>query len=96
MGHHGKFAPLSHSCVKSGFLIGLEQVSLSSSSPAFCSNSPAFRRTHPRNCSRSNNNNKYGGQDLADKPTVDFIEFFSVTNILRLKKNQRKNAIKVI
>jgi hypothetical protein len=35
MGHHGKFAPLSHTCVKSGFLIGLEQVSLSSSSPAF-------------------------------------------------------------
>jgi hypothetical protein len=72
----------------------LEQVSLSSSSPAFCPNSPAFRRTHPQNCSRCNNNNKYGGQDLDDKP--DFIELFSVTNIPRLKKNQRKNAIKVI
>jgi hypothetical protein len=34
---------LSRTCVKSGFLIGLEQVSLSSSSPAFCPNSPASR-----------------------------------------------------
>jgi hypothetical protein len=65
------FVILFHTCVKSGFLIGLEQVSLSSSSPAFCPNSPAFRRTHPRNCSRCNNNiNKYGGQDLADKPRL--------------------------
>ena len=65
------FQALSHTCVKSGFLIGLEQVSLSSSSPAFCSNSPAFRRTHPRNCLRCNiNNNKYGRQDLADKPKL--------------------------
>ena len=56
------FTTLSHTCVKSGFLIGLEQVSLSSSSPAFCPNSPAFRRTHPRNCLRCNNNNKYGAE----------------------------------
>jgi hypothetical protein len=31
-----EFEILSHTCVKSGFLIGLEQVSLSSSLPAFC------------------------------------------------------------
>jgi hypothetical protein len=55
-----KLHSLSHTCVKSGFLIGLEQVSLSS-------NSTAFRQTHTRNCLRCNNNNKYGGQDLADK-----------------------------
>jgi hypothetical protein len=66
----GELDDLSHTCVKSGFLIGLEQVSLSSSSPAFWPNSPAFGRTHPRNCSRCNNNNKYGGQDLADKPRL--------------------------
>ena len=48
------------------FRIGLERVNLSTSSPAFCPNSPAFRRAHLRNSLPCNNNNN-GGQDLADK-----------------------------
>jgi hypothetical protein len=68
---------LSQTCVKSGFLIGLQQVSLSSSSPAFCPNSPAFAELtrETAHVATWNNNNKYGGQDLADKPRL-YITFF--------------------
>jgi hypothetical protein len=76
-------------------LIGLEQASLSSSSPA-------FRRTHllfaELTCFSPNSpaklltlqyyNNKYGGQDLADKPKLQRTFFGSETEEKPKKKMQ--------